>query len=398
MWMITHADKDGYICSEEIREIIFSTIQFKKTYKYILPFRPFYVDNIKIPSEYIKNKYISWGQIAARTLRTQIAANEIIVISDLRVQESDLEFFNMMEKLNCKIIFIEGGNHSIDYITKEFKIFNRLNIVFFHGTSISEAHNAIREHKEKIREEIFGSYFPAGLCINYKRQNTLDIPVKTQLPIVPDETDRSTRTKILTKELVKRQMGEKSYEINCGVCAVLDLKELKLRSFKFTTPPKERTTFFKSLKSKYNTNDFDGILQIVKECLPKDAEGNFITEKGKFDVVYDLIVFLNERMSEMNKDTDEEIKRFLEWIEGEIDTKIKTLTNKTKLRRYYDLDFDELLTILKKNKRQMSVNPSNREFQKNLEREFEGSAMQLKKLFEKIESTDRLINQICDIC
>ena len=398
MWMITHSDKDGYICSEEIREIIFSTIQFKKTYKYILPFRPFYVDKIKIPSEYIKNKYISWGQIAARTLCTQIVANEIIVISDLRVQKSDLEFFNLMEKLNCKIIFIDGGNHSIDYITKKFKIFHRLNIVFFHGTSISEAHNAIREHKEKIREEIFGSDFPAGLCINYKRQNAFDIPVKTQLPIVPDETDRSTRTKILTEELVKRRMGEKSYELNRGVYAVLGLKELKLRSFKFTTPPKERTTLFKSLKSKYNANNFDEILQIVKECLPKDAENNFITEKGKFDVVYDHLIFLKEQMIEMNKDKNEGIKGFLEWVEGEIDTKIKTLDGKTKLRRYYDLDFDELRTILKKNKRQISVNQSNREFQTNLKREFEGSTMQLKKLVEKIESTDRLINQICDIC
>ena len=397
MWMITHADKDGYICSEEIREIIFTTIQFKKTYKYILPFRPFYVDNIKVPSEYIKNKYISWGQIAARTLRTQIAANEIIVISDLRVQESDLEFFNMIGKLNCKIIFIEGGNHSIDYITKEFKIFNRLNIVFFHGTSISEAHNAIREHKEKIREEIFGSDFPAGLRINYKRQNTFDIPVKTQLPIVPDETDVSTRNEILTKGRVKRRMEETSYKP--------DVLDLKLRCefyfhypIKFTTPSKERTTLFKSLKSKYNANNFDGILQIVKECLPKDAEGNLITEKGKSDVVYDLLVFLNERMIEMNKDKDEGIKGFLEWIEREIGTEIKTLTNKTKLRRYHDLDFDELLTILKKNKRQISVNPSNKEFQTNLEREFEGSTMQLKKRVERIESTDRLINQICEIC
>ena len=96
----------------------------------------------------------------------------------------------------------------------------------------------------------------------------------------------------------------------------------------------------------------------------------------------------------MNKDKNEEIKGFLEWVEGEICAKIETLTNKAKLKQYYDLDFDELLGILKKNKKKIPVNPSNRELQGNLKEEFEGSILKLKPLMDRIERTDRLIDQV----
>ncbi|MDD1762824.1 MAG: hypothetical protein LUQ59_11395 [Methanothrix sp.] len=36
-------------------------------------------------------------------------------------------------------------------------------------------------------------------------------------------------------------------------------------------------------------------------CLPKDEAGSNISEKEKSDVVHDLLVFLAERMLEMNK-------------------------------------------------------------------------------------------------
>ena len=74
--------------------------------------------------------------------------------------------------------------------------------------------------------------------------------------------------------------------------------------------------------------------------------------------------------------------------------KIETLTNRTKLKQYYDLDFDELLDILKKNKKKLPVNPSNRELQKNLKEEFEGSLRKLRPLIERIENADELIDQV----
>ncbi|MCK4458416.1 MAG: Eco57I restriction-modification methylase domain-containing protein [Methanosarcinales archaeon] len=173
-----------------------------------------------------------------------------------------------------------------------------------------------------------------------------------------------------------------------------DVRQLPIRRINFITPPEERAALLESLKSKYNATEFDKIIQLVEECLPKDAEGNFITDEEKSDVVHDLLAFLAERMIEMNKDKNGEIQGFLEWFEREIDAKIETLTNKTKLKQYHDLGFDELLDILKKNKKKIPINLSNRELQGNLKGEFEGSMRKLKPLIERIKKTDWLIDQV----
>ncbi len=173
-----------------------------------------------------------------------------------------------------------------------------------------------------------------------------------------------------------------------------DVRQLPIRRINFTTPPEERTAIFESLKFIYNANEFDKLIQLVEECLPKDTEGNFVTEKETSDVIHDLLAFIAERMIEMNKEKNEEIKGFLEWFEREIGAEIEALTNKTKLKQYHDLDFDELLDILKKNKKKIPVNLSNRELQKNLKGEFEGSMRKLRPLIERIEKTDELIDQV----
>jgi hypothetical protein len=99
-------------------------------------------------------------------------------------------------------------------------------------------------------------------------------------------------------------------------------------------------------------------------------------------------------MIEMNTEKNEGIKGFLEWFEREVGAKIETLTNKTKLKQYYDLNFNELLDILKKNKKKIPVNLSNRELQGNLKEGFKGSMRKLKPLIERIERTDNLIDQV----
>lgn len=172
------------------------------------------------------------------------------------------------------------------------------------------------------------------------------------------------------------------------------LRVLPIRLIHFTTPPEERTALLESLKSKYNANESDKILKIVEGCLPKDEDGNFITEEEKSDVIHDLLAFLAERMIEMNKKKNGETKGFLEWLEREIETEIDKLTNRTKLKAYYELEFDELLEILKKNKKKISITLSNREFQDNLKKEFEKSKGVLSPLRNKIEATDKLIDQI----
>lgn len=110
------------------------------------------------------------------------------------------------------------------------------------------------------------------------------------------------------------------------------------------------------LQALYAAGHFDEILSRVEFCLPKDAEGE------KSDVVHDLLAYLTEEMMEMNKQKQAEIKGFLGWLEEYSGARVEDLTNKTKLRAYYELDFSELLTILKKNKRKLGEDPTSRRF------------------------------------
>jgi len=166
-----------------------------------------------------------------------------------------------------------------------------------------------------------------------------------------------------------------------------------IRRISFTTPAPERARLGAELQELYHAEKFDEILSIVEACLPKDAEGNFIPEQERSDVVHDLLAFLAERMLEMNKEKQQEIKGFLGWLEGEIRARIEDLLPKTKIQSYYDYDYDEFHAVLKKNKKRLSINPSSREKSELLKDEFGKSVAKLLPLREQIERTDRLIDR-----
>ena len=130
----------------------------------------------------------------------------------------------------------------------------------------------------------------------------------------------------------------------------------------------------------------------MESCLPKGSEGNFIPDQEKSDVVHDLLAFLAERMLEMNKEKQQEIKGFLGWLEGEVGAKVEDLSPKTKLQSYYDYDYDECHAVLKKNRKRLSINPSSREKSELLKDEFGRSTGKLRPLRERIERADRLID------
>ena len=129
-------------------------------------------------------------------------------------------------------------------------------------------------------------------------------------------------------------------------------------------------------------------------CLPKDAAGNFIAEQEKSDVVHDLLAFLAERMLEMNKQKQQEIKGFLGWLEGFVGAKVEDLTPKTKLQSYCVHDYEGFLAVLKKNRKKLAVDPARREPGEALRAEFEGSVGKLGPLRERIGQTDELIDAV----
>ena len=149
------------------------------------------------------------------------------------------------------------------------------------------------------------------------------------------------------------------------------------------TPAPERTRLEAALQLLYAESKFTEILAQVDACLPKDEAGNFIAEQERSDVVHDLLAFLAERMLEMNKEKQAEIKDFLGWLEGYLGAKVEDLTSKTKLQSYYEHDYESFLAVLKKNSKKLHVDPARREPAEMLRAEFEGSMGKLGPLRER---------------
>ena len=168
----------------------------------------------------------------------------------------------------------------------------------------------------------------------------------------------------------------------------LDL--LPIRCINFTTPADERDRQLDTAKNLYqlylDRGSIDCVLGFVKHHLAADPE--------RADIVHDLLAFLAEEMVEMNKAKGEEIRGFLRWLERTIGTEIDTLKNKTKIQGYFDLSPEELLEILRSNRRSIGVDPSSRNFQESLEREFTASCNKLNPLHSRIQQTDELIDQV----
>jgi len=181
----------------------------------------------------------------------------------------------------------------------------------------------------------------------------------------------------------------------------------------FTTPKEERARLVEEGKRLYQeflgTKDPIPILDLVERCLPKDDEGNFSQAEEKSDVVHDLLAFLAERMIELNREKQEKVKEFLEWLEAELevkpdkkgDTGIDALAGKTKLRNFLGdyqkgeeaLPFDELWAILRGNKNRIKRNLSPA-FMHDVKQAYEESLTDLIPIKERLRLTDALIDQI----
>ncbi len=169
-----------------------------------------------------------------------------------------------------------------------------------------------------------------------------------------------------------------------------DWKKLPIRRINFITPTDERNRQLENAKTLYqrclDKGSTDSVQDFVKNHLTADPE--------RSDIVHDLLAFLAEGMIEMNKTKGEEIRGFLRWLEREIRVEIDTLKNKTAIQGYFDLSFERLLEILKRNRRSIPVNLSDRNFQESLDREFTNSLAKLNPLLTRIQQTDALIDQV----
>ena len=168
------------------------------------------------------------------------------------------------------------------------------------------------------------------------------------------------------------------------------LQHFPIRRINFTTPADERDRQLEKAKTLYQFCLDKG----STDCVQGFVKGHLNADLERADIVHDLLAFLAEGMLDMNKEKGEEIRGFLHWLEREIGVEIDTLKNKTAIQRYFDLSFEELFEILKKNRRSIPIDLSSRDFQESLEREFTASCAKLNPLLTRIQQTDALIDQV----
>ena len=176
-----------------------------------------------------------------------------------------------------------------------------------------------------------------------------------------------------------------------------ELDNLPIRSIKFKTPKRKRQTLVDQGKALYqdylHSSKWDNILNFIGERLPVKPDGAPDLDNEQTDVVHDLLAFLAEEMTRLNKEKQTAIKDFLKWLEDEVlKSQVDEQKNKTKIRRFHDYIFEELEKVLKENKAIPDPCPS--EKRSTILKEYIKAMNVLTPLKQKIKLTDELIDQI----
>jgi len=177
-----------------------------------------------------------------------------------------------------------------------------------------------------------------------------------------------------------------------------EIAALPIREFTFSTPPARRKQALENAIALYNQYQTSGnpepVLAEVRDRLSQQPE--------EADVIHDLLAYLAEQMLELNKQKQGEIKGFLQWLERFIGSPIDKLTNKTKIHNYLGdyykeephLDFDNLIAVLKQNKKKLTIDPVARQEQQTLAKEYQATLDTLLPLKMQLRRCDNLIDAI----
>jgi type I restriction-modification system DNA methylase subunit len=121
-------------------------------------------------------------------------------------------------------------------------------------------------------------------------------------------------------------------------------------------------------------------------------------ERHQTDVVHDLLAHLARQMIDMNDKMQQEASGFLDWLEGCTSTPVEDWRLKTIVQGYWQHPWNEIQRALRQNRKAIKeasgLDVESRDAQEAIQREFEKSMAKLNPLLERIEETDRLIDQI----
>ncbi|HCQ22733.1 MAG: restriction endonuclease [Aphanizomenon flos-aquae LD13] len=179
------------------------------------------------------------------------------------------------------------------------------------------------------------------------------------------------------------------------------ITSLPVPKISFTTPAEKRQTYLENtinLYQQYQINHNPNILLT-------QIDHHLNQQPEQADVIHDFLAYLAEQMIELNKQKQTEIKGFLTWLARLIGTDIDNLTNKSKIQNYLGdyykqkqadnhLTLDELIDILKKNKKKLKIDISGRKEQETLAKEYQASLNTLLPIKKQLKQCDWLIDEI----
>lgn len=186
------------------------------------------------------------------------------------------------------------------------------------------------------------------------------------------------------------------------------LRNFPIRQINFITPFTKRKLLAQEAAALVAAGGAPAVLSFVEARLAAQPEES--------DVVHDLLAHLAERMIELNKQKQAEMKRFLGWMEktltpnpsptgrgaGGEGSLLDNLTGKSKVKNYLgdyqkgegELPFEELEEILFKNRNKLGVSLSDSRLMAKLREEYEKSLAVLRPIKSALKWTDDLIDQI----
>jgi Alw26I/Eco31I/Esp3I family type II restriction m6 adenine DNA methyltransferase len=183
-----------------------------------------------------------------------------------------------------------------------------------------------------------------------------------------------------------------------------EIESLPIPKINFTTPDPDRATFLTHLTQIYDNTvaQASRLSQLGKDRLEAYPTIVQHLQQNQTDVIHDFLAYLAEQMIELNKQKQTESKDFFTWLIREIGTDIDNLTNKTTIKNYLGdyqkkqehLTFAQFLDILKKNRKKLTIDPSERKIQNLLSQEYEASLNTLLPIKNKLQYTDNLIDEI----
>ncbi|MBD2137566.1 Eco57I restriction-modification methylase domain-containing protein [Anabaena sp. FACHB-1237] len=259
--------------------------------------------------------------------------------------------------------------------------------------------------QKKIVVKDIGKFLTVGLDISH--ENSYYYALNTVYIIVPksnEEVNVSFLAAILNSPL-----SDFLYKLLFGALTIrggyLRFREyiqyLPIREISFTTLPEKRQEYLENTINLYQQYQINGNLNI----LLSQVENHLNQQPSQADVIHDLLAYLAEQMISLNQQKQTETKGFLTWLARFIGTEIDNLTNKSKIQNYLGdyykqtqsdnhLTLDELIDILKKNKKKVKIDITSRQAQETLSKEYQSSLNILLPIKKQLKQCDWLIDEI----